>query len=264
MNIIKRELKANFKSLIIWSVVMGLLIVMMMSEFSAYYNKPEMADMLDALPDAMLKAFSMYGANLTTLSGFTTIASIYFYLILSIHAVILGSSIISKEERDKTAEFLYTLPVTRLKVISSKLIVGIINIMGLSTVTSLSIIIMGLRYGPDGPFYKFLALMMVGIFIIQMIFLSLGMCLSAIVKRYKKSGAYAVGILLFTYLVSIFVSLSDKISFLKYITPFKYFEASYILEHGKLELVYLIISLIIISSAIAGTYLFYPKRDLHL
>lgn len=264
MNIIKRELRANMKSLLIWSGCIFAFIAMMMSEFSAYYNNPEMADILDAMPEALLKGLAMNNANLTTVSGFVSIASVYFYIMLGIFAVLLGSTIISKEERDKTVEFFLTLPVSRQKVIVSKWVAAVINCIIINLVTGLSVFATTVKYEPDNEFYTFLGLMLLAIFIIQLIFLSIGMLLAAIMKRYKKSGSYSISILLVTYILSIVVALSNKIEFMKYLTPFKYFEASYLLNESKLEGVYLLISFGIIVVAMAGTFIVYPKRDLHI
>jgi hypothetical protein len=41
MNIYLRELKANFRSLIIWSIIVILFTVTGISKFSAYYNNPD-------------------------------------------------------------------------------------------------------------------------------------------------------------------------------------------------------------------------------
>lgn len=264
MYIIKRELRSNLKSLIIWSVSIFIFIAMMTSEFSAYYNNPEMADILDSMPEAMLNAFSMAGANLTTVSGFISMASIYFYIMLSVFAVLLGSSIISKEERDKTVEFLLTLPVSREKLILHKLIAGIISCMIVLLVTIVSIIATTYKYSPSEEFYKFLFLMSIGIFIIQLIFFSLGMLIASFMKRYRKSGHYSVTILLMTYILSIFIGLSSKIESMKYFTPFKYFESGYILREEKLELIYVVISLSVITLSLIGTFILYPKRDINI
>ena len=40
----------------------------------------------------------------------------------TVHAAMLGADIISKEERDKTAEFLFVKPISRNKIIISKLL----------------------------------------------------------------------------------------------------------------------------------------------
>lgn len=264
MHIIKRELRANLKSLIIWCIIVTLLIVMMVSEFSAYYNNPEMEDILSSMPKAMLEAFSITGANLTTTTGFISMASIYFYIMLGVFSVMLGSSIISKEERDKTAEYLLTLPISRVDILKSKLIASVINCIVLNVVTGTVIILSMYKYNLDSEFYKFILLVQISIFILQMIYLSLGMFLASKLKRYKSSSKISASILLFTYFLSIVISMSSKIEFLKYLTPFKYFEASYILRNGKLELVYIIISVTIICTSLVATFLIYSKRDLRI
>jgi ABC-2 type transport system permease protein len=245
-------------------VCIAAFVAMMMSEFSAYYNNPEMKDILESIPKAMLEAFAMGNANLTTVSGFVSIASVYFYIMLGIFAALLGSSIISKEERDKTVEFFLTMPISREKVIVSKWIAAAILCIIINCVTILSVFGTTAQYDKVVDFNQFMGLMMLAIFIIQMIFLNIGMLLAAIMKRYKKSGTYSMSILLGLYILSIFVSLSDKIEFLKYVTPFKYFEANYILREGQLEGVYIFISLAITIVSFAGTIIVYPKRDLHI
>lgn len=264
MHIIKWELKAQSKGLIIWCVVMVVLIIMMTSEFSAYYNNPEMSDLLNTIPEQMLKAFSMDNANLTTTTGYLSLVSFYFYLILGVFAVLLGSSIISKEERDKTAEYLMTLPVSRQKVLFSKLVTAVICCVILLSVTVIAIILTLFKYDLDGVFYKYLMQLALTMLMIQLIFLSIGMCMASILKRYKNSGKISATVLMILYFLNIITALSESLDFLKYATPFRYFDTNKILATGTFEPVYFILSFIIICLGIAGTFTFYPKRDLHL
>ncbi len=264
MNIIKRELRAHMKSLLIWIGCIIAIVALMMSEFSAFYNNPEMGKILDTMPKALMDAFAMNWADLTTVSGFVSLTSVYFYIALAIFAVLLGSSIISKEERDKTVEFFLTLPVSRQKVIVCKLISAIINCIIINAVSGFALYATTVKYKPEADFYTFLGLILVAMFIIQMIFLSIGMLLAAVTKRYRKSGTYSVSILLVAYFLSVLVGMSKKIDFLKYFTPFKFFEANYILREGSFEVVFLLISWGIIAAATAGIFIFYPKRDLHI
>ena len=80
MNIFIREVKANLKSLAIWSGIIMLFIIMAGAKFSAFAGDPSMLKMLDSMPKALLDALSMSGSNLTTLSGFYQIMFIYFAL----------------------------------------------------------------------------------------------------------------------------------------------------------------------------------------
>jgi len=264
MNIIKRELRAHLKSFIIWGVSIFSFIFIMMSEFSAYYNNPSMGEILDMMPKEMLKAMSMEAANLTTVSGFISIASLYIYIMLAIYAVLMGSSIISKEERDKTVEFFMTLPISRVQAIFSKLVAAIILNLAINLVTLSALLLSSMQYDKVVDFTKFITLLMLGIFIIQMIFLSFGMLLAAVMKRYKKSGTIGVSILMILYIASIMMSFSDKLDFVKYFTPFKFFEANYILRELQFEGIYIVISFIAIAISLVGTFVIYPKRDLKI
>lgn len=264
MNIFIHEIRSNLKSLIIWSVCIIAIVVMMMSEFSAYYNNPEMADILDMVPQQLLDALSMGGTNITTVSGFVTVASIYFYIMLSIYSVLLGSSILSKEERDKTAEFFMALPISRKKVILSKWTAAVCLSILVNLVTTASVFITTMDYDKAIDFTRFMFLMMGAIFIIQVMFLSFGMLMAALVKRYKKSGTYSVSVLMVLYFVSIIMAFSEKLDFLKYVTPFKYFEAISILNDMNLDKGNLVISFLVIILCLAGILVFYPKRDLNI
>lgn len=264
MNIVKRELKSNIKSLLIWSVSIIFLISVWMIKFESFAGNPQINDLLDSMPRGMLDALGMGDMNLASLSGFISTLSLYLYLILGIYAVLLGSSIISKEERDKTAEYLFTLPISRKKVVWSKLVAAIINLILLNLVTLASTIITSMNYEKDEGFYKFIILLFLAIFILQMIFLSIGMLVASINKRYKKSGNISVSILMIAFVISSLVNMVESVDFLKYITPFKFFDANYILNKGKMEPVFIILSLLIIGIGIYGTFIIYPKRDLNI
>ena len=47
MNIFKREVKANLKSLIIWGIIVIVFISIGITKFSAYEGNPEMLEVLD-------------------------------------------------------------------------------------------------------------------------------------------------------------------------------------------------------------------------
>lgn len=264
MNIIKRELRANLKSIIIWSIAMAFLVTVWMIEFESFANNPFIDDFMKSMPEGLLSAFGMSNLNIASLEGFIGTVSLYLYLLLGIQAVLLGSSIIAKEERDKTAEYLFTLPVSRKKVIWSKIIAAIINLIILNLVTLTSMLLSTISYNKEPKFYGFLALMFLGVFIIQLIFLSVGMLVASVNKRYKKSGNISVAILMITFLIASLINMVDSLDYLKYITPFKYFDASYILNEKSLEPVFIIVSIVIIIIGIGGTLAFYPKRDLHI
>lgn len=264
MNIFLRELRANLKSLVIWSVIIILLVVIAMSKYAAFAGDPEMLKMLDAMPAAVMDAMNMRAFNLTTVAGFFGVMFIYFSLMGAIAAAMWGSDIIAKEERDKTVEFALVLPVSRSRVITAKALAALVYCIAFVLVTWAVSLAAVRSYEPDAAFYSFLALEMQGMLGIELIFLAVGLLLGSAMKRYKLAGSAAVGIILVTYFASILSALQENFNFLKYFTPFKYFDAGELFRTGRLDGGYLALSAVIIAACVAAAYWVYNKRDLYI
>ncbi|MBN1922369.1 MAG: ABC transporter permease subunit [Anaerolineae bacterium] len=264
MAIFLRELKANFKSLLIWGAIIAVLIVIAVAKFAAFAENPETLKLLDSMPPALLDALSMRAFNLTTLSGFYGVMFIYFGLMGAIAAAMWGSDIISKEERDKTVEFSLVLPVSRSQIVTAKALAALVNCIALVLITWAVSWVAVRSYSPDPAFYKFLALEMQAMLVIEFIFLAIGLLLGCSMKRYKISGSVAVGIILGTYFLSVASTLDERLNFIKYLSPFKYFDASELFRNGKLEGSYLLLSAGIIVVCVIAAYQLYQRRDLYI
>jgi ABC-2 type transport system permease protein len=264
MNIFFRELKSNLKSLIIWSVVTALFIMVGVAKFSAYYNNPEMLTILNSLPASVVDAMSLRAFNLTTLNGFFGIMLIYYALLGGIAAAMWGSDAISKEERDKTVEFSLVLPVTRSRVITAKALAALVNCIIFTLVTAGVSIVAAQQYKPDQSFYKFFLLEMEAMFVIELIFLSVGLLLGSSMKQYKRASSLGIAIILVTYFLSIIAVLKQNLDFLKYFSPFKYFDAAQLFKDGRMDLGYLLLSLGIILVCVFLAYHTYQRRDLYI
>jgi ABC-2 type transport system permease protein len=264
MNIFFRELKANLKSLVIWSVIMLLFTIVAMAKYSAYYNNPELLAILNTMPKAVLAAFSLKTFNISTITGFVGLMFTFNALMLCIAAVMWGSEIISREERDKTVEFSLTMPIPRSRLITFKTLTLVVNCIVLNLVAWISLTLMAVPYHPDSNFAPFLALTMLAIFVMQLIFLAIGVFLGAALKHYKQAGSLAVSVLLVTYIFSVLAGLNKNLEFLKYFSPFKYFNPLDILNNSNIDVNYILLSAGIIVVCMAGAYITYSKRDLYI
>ncbi|MNL51200.1 hypothetical protein D3C87_1742790 [compost metagenome] len=103
---------------------------------------------------------------------------------------------------------------------------------------------------------------MAGMFILQLLFMFIGTSIAAVKTKSKAAGSLATGILLLTFVMSIAIDLNDKLESLKYITPFKYFEAKNVMYGGGLDVLFVIMSAALIAVLFALTYVFFNKRDL--
>ncbi|WRP08697.1 ABC transporter permease subunit [Rossellomorea aquimaris] len=264
MNVYIREMKAHRKSLIIWCIGMIALIGSGMGKFAGFSSSGQSMNELMAQMPKSLQAFLGVGSlDMSTASGFYGVLFLYVVLLATIHATMLGATIISKEERDKTVEFLFVKPMPRKKIIGIKLLAALTQVGILSTITwSASLLIVG-RYSSGESINSDIGFTMIGMLILQVLFLVIGTAIAASTKKPGKAATLATGVLLVTFILSFAIDLSEKIEDLKYFTPFKYFEAKNVMDAG-LELIFVGISVVLIGVLAVSTFVLYNKRDLNV
>ena len=114
---IKRELKINLKSFIIWtSILVGMfLIVFLVYPYIITDDTAKNLDeMMKVFPPELLKSFNMDLTSINTAYGWLKFEGFMFILlIIGFYSSMLGSNIVLKEENDKTIEYLESLPIKR-------------------------------------------------------------------------------------------------------------------------------------------------------
>ncbi len=261
---LKREFKLNLKSLIIWtSIIIFILITVFLIYPAMNLQSSQLDQFLKSFPPNVLKMFNMDIVSVGSVFGwFATEGYMMITIIGGCYASIMGANILLKEESDKTIEFLYSKPISRNKIITDKIIVGVIYIfifnllIGLMTYTSFSLS-HSLQFSKW--FYLSIAPLMM-----QYVFFFLTLFISTYYNKTKKMMGISLGLVLGTYFIQTISMMSDKIDFLKYISPFEYFNARFILVNNHMNIGYLILSLIIILLSIIGIYYNYNKKELTL
>ncbi len=227
------ELRGLTKSLLIWTGIVALLLLVAMPKFAAYHNDPELLRILDAMPQPLLDALNMRTFNLTTVAGFLGIMYLYFALFGALVGALAGHGVVAREEEDRTADFTLTLPISRRRVLAAKLGAALTHL-------ALFVALMGgLTWVATRPFApppaadRFLALEMAAVFLIGLVFLAWGFVVACVFGP-RHSAALNIGFLLALYFLSLIQGLNDKLDFLKYLTPFKFFDASAMYRQGHL------------------------------
>ena len=264
MNIFIREMKANRKGLILWILGMSFMIIASMGKYVASASTGGLNDVMAKMPKSMQAIIGSNTFDLTKISGYYGILFIYIVLISTVHAAMVGSNIITKEERDKTTEFLLVKPVSRNKVISCKLFAAVVNVLILNIFTLIISIVAVNKYGGFEDVTSDIVILMIGMFILQIIFLVIGLAIGAVVKNSKMATSLSTGILLISFLLAIIIDISSKLEWLKYLTPFKYFDAKNLMYGKGFDLVFVVLSIIIIATLTTITYKFYNNRDLNV
>lgn len=265
MNIFLKELKANAKALVIWSVCMFLLIVSGMAKYTSFSGSGQsMKSLLDAMPYSIKALFGLGSFDMTKPGGYFAMLFLYIELCAAIHAALLGAFIISKEERGKTTEFLMVKPVSRSTVLTAKLLAALFNmaVFNLVSIASSLIAVSSVKHGAD--ISSQICLEMLGMFFVQLIFASLGAALSASLKNPKFAGSISIGVLLAAFIISKITDVTNKVDFINILSPFKYFNLNNIISGKGLDPLVILLSIAIVCVFCAVTYTGYNRRDLNI
>lgn len=261
MTLVKHELRQGRTSFLIWTACIGFLLTICVFLF------PEMKGQMNGVNDifasmgSFTEAFGMDRLNFGTLIGFYAVeCGNILGLGGAFFASLCAVSILSKEEKDKTAEFLLTHPVSRKRIITEKLAAVLIQI------TALNIIIYALAVssiavvGEEIP-WKEVSLMHLAYYLLQVELAGICFGISSFLR--KGNVGIGLGVAAMMYFLNLIANIADVAEFLKYITPFGYCEGADIVSNGGLDGVMVAIGAVIGIIGIVIAYLEYTKKDIH-
>jgi len=235
-SIFRHEWRIRRRSVLTWSLSLVALFLVFFSFFPTFADQAEVINqMMASFSPELITAFAMDQTDFSNVLGYFGFMLLFVQLCLAIQAGNEGVGLVSVEETELTADFLLTRPVTRVQVLTSKLLAAAASLLLTTLVVTLS------AYGSialfsDGRPYDpgRLALLMLTLPLIQLLFLSLGLLISLLVKRVRSVMPYALGMAFGAYVLNAFGGVLGEVK-LELITPFKYFSASEILTTGRFE-----------------------------
>lgn len=260
MTLVKHELRQGKAAFLIWTASIGFLLVICIFLFPEM--KEQMADVNDifASMGSFTEAFSMDRLSFGTLIGFYSVeCGNILGLGGAFYASLCAAGILSKEEKDRTAEFLLAHPVSRKKIITEKLIAILLQI------TAVNLIIYALSVGSIAAIgeeipWKEISLMHLAYYLLQLELAGICFGISAFLR--KGSAGVGLGIAAMMYFLNLIANITDTADFLKYVTPFGYCEGADIVSNGSLDGTMVSIGAILGICGILIAYLKYTKKDI--
>lgn len=259
---LRRELKVNVKALFIFLLIL----VVMLGTVSAVYpsimtSNVDVDAMLKMFPKSMLEAFNMDVVSIGSVFGWLSTEGYMFITLLGgCYFAILGGTILLKEQSDHTIDFLYSKPVSKNKILTSKILCGFIYLIVYNVVVGLTTYI-GLKVNDDFEFTKW-ALLTLAPLILEGFFFLLSLFLSLFFKKTSKGISIGIGTVFIMYLLNLLGTLSDKIEFLKYLSIFNYMDSRQILVDSYIETFGLVLTFVVSIIMITATYILYNKKEL--
>ncbi len=261
---LKREMKVNLKSFIIWtSILIGLFLIVFLvyPSIVSSENMKMMDEMMKIFPEEMLKAFNMDISSIDSAFGWLkTEGFVFVLLITGIYSGILGSNILLKEENDKTIEYLNSVPVTRKNIVFNKILCGIFYII-------LMILVIGIfnfiGLSLSGKFAKklYLLLSITPLFSSIVIF-AVCLFLSTFTHKTKKTIGISLGIVFVSYFLNIISEITTETEFLKYISIFTLADIRNVILNVSINSLLVVLSIVITALFIILTIVHYEKKEL--
>lgn len=261
MTLLRHELRQGRKSLAVWTACIGMLIAVCILLYPDIKGEMEGMSRLFATMGAFSAAFGMDRLNFGTLTGFYAVeCGNILGLGGAFFASLIAVSALAKEEKERTAEFLLSHPVSRVSVISSKLAALVLQIVIMNALvfalSAACIVIIG-----EEPDWKEICLLHLAYFLLQLELAGICFGISAFLRR--GSLGIGLGIAAIMYFLNIIANISEKAEFLKYITPFGYAEGADIVSNASLDGKQVLVGMAFAFVGVAAAYFWYSRKDIH-
>jgi ABC-2 type transport system permease protein len=262
-NIYVHEFRTRLRSVIIWSLSVAAMVIFFFSIFPAFADQAAvMNELLAKFPPALLEAFGMNRMDLSAVVGFYSFVFIFVQLCLAIQAGNCGFGLVSVEESELTADFLLSKPVSRLQVLTSKLLAALSSLVLTDLVVWVASFVAILAWHGSRPFDTgLLVQLMLSIILFQLFFLAVGLVISLLVRRVRSVTPYSLGLGFGTYVLAGFSGIFGDVK-LEYITPFKHLDPAYFVQHGAYDTPLLLLNVAITLVSLAVSYWLYTRRDI--
>lgn len=258
--IYRHEIRCNLKTLLIWFLCVGGLGFACILLFSGMQE--EMAQMADGFSSmgAFSDAFGMSTLSIGTLVGYyaTEIGTIHG-LGGSMFAAILATTMLSKEEDAHTSEFLFSLPVSRFKIVLAKWLAVMTHIIAFNLLCVALYAAGFFLVGEQLPTHEFLLYHSMQIMLHTQL-AALCFCVSAFLKKNKLG--LGLGIVMLFYAYDLMARIIPDLSDVMFLSPFSYANAADILSSGEVPAKAAVFGFCVLAGSIIVAFSRFLKRDL--
>ena len=261
MTITRHEIRRGKIPFLIWTGAIAFLMA------TCIFLWPEMKGQMDGIGNlfssmgSFTAAFGMDKLNFGTLTGYYAIeCGNVLGLGGAFYAALLAVAMLAKEEKDRTAEFLLTHPVSRVRVVSEKLLAVFLQVTALNIVIFLISVGSIAAVGEAVP-WKEACLLHLAYWLMQLVVSGICFGVSAFISG--ASAGVGIGIAAGLYFMNLIANITDSVSFLNTITPFGFCAGADIVSTGTLDGKGIAVGFVLCALGILAAYLRYPRKDIH-
>jgi len=260
LSIFKHELKLNLKSLLIWSLSVGGLGFVCLLMYTSMEG--EMMDMADTFSNmgAFSDAFGMSTLSIATINGFfaTEVGTVHG-LGSALFAALLATVLLSKEEDAHTGEFLFSLPLSRGRIVLAKLL-SLLAELVIFTLICGALYILGFAVLKEDISWKEMMIFLGSMLLMNVEISAVALIISACSARNRLGAGLGLALIFYSYdlIGRVVPDMKDYL----FVGPFSYTNASEIFAGKETPAAALLTGAAVIITALLASFTIYMKKDL--
>ena len=187
LNLFARDLQRNLRKFLIWTISIIALNVFTAAMYDSIAGSTQSLQLfLKMYPEALMKAFGMDATSWSNVLGFYATYFV-FYILLSggIFAITFGMDILGTEESKRTAEFLYTRPLTRTEIYISKAATAVTDLLLFNLANYLCAWITLTVIAPEGFSFRNLTILHTYGMLFCFMFCGIGLLVASLITPYR-------------------------------------------------------------------------------
>ena len=260
MPLLKHELRRGAITLIVWTAAIAFMLgvcVLIYPEMEKQMG--EISEMF-ANMGSFSAAFGMDKINFGEFMGyFATECGNVLGLGGAFFAALLGITALAKEEKEHTADFLLTNPVSRPRIVLQKLCAVFVQLIVLNAAVA-CVVVLSAKIVGESPDLRTLVCLLLAYFLLQIEIAAVCFCISAFLR--SNGLGIGLGVAALLYFLSIVANLTEQAEFLKYVTPFGYANGADIVANGSIDMGYLSVGLAAAVVAVGIAFFKYCRKDI--
>jgi len=263
MTVFSFEFKQTIRSTLVWGLGLTLLLVVFLSFYPVYFDEIEIwKPIFESLPEVLLKSLGVHVDTLFTALGFYSFILLYLHLIASIQAIMLGLGIVGKEVRLKMSDFILTKPMTRASILIQKSL-AIFAHLGITWIyISILSVVMLMMVEPGELNWQIFWLFDLSTLLLQLMFASLGILIAVLIRKLKSVVGVSMSVVFTLFVMNLMQAILDE-AWLRYLSPFQWFEKTYIFYHQAYEWPMVGMWALVTLGSLAGAYVVFTRKDIH-
>ncbi|ODN29800.1 ABC transporter permease subunit [Fervidobacterium thailandense] len=266
MQLLRWELKRNFKSFLLWTAFIVLIQWMYFAFFPSIAGDDGLfSSKLQLLPKAFLKLFGVDKIDFSDILHFFAMqGQIWVFLFATFYPARLSSSMFVKEENDKTIEFLFARPIRRESYVFQKFTATTVYLLLFDLTITVALLGMFNKYKVK-PFDISLFWKLVLSFWAVHIFMSaVGIIFSVVARKRSTADTGTFFALGFFYAISLIARVYEKYRYLQVLTPFGVFDPAELIKGADFNTGGFLIVVLIYALSLGFSIVYYTKKDVYI